>query len=87
MNVDRMSMVISTTPVEPRISSRVDHVTFCISARTSERNFLILPSIPMPLISGAAGIEPAVPVLETGGLPLTDAPNAAIGLKNAFFNK
>ena len=24
---------------------------------------------------GAAGIEPAVPVLETGGLPLTDAPN------------
>ena len=25
--------------------------------------------------AGAAGIEPAVPVLETGGLPLTDAPN------------
>ena len=25
-------------------------------------------------ITGAAGIEPAVPVLETGGLPLTDAP-------------
>ena len=26
-------------------------------------------------MAGAAGIEPAVPVLETGGLPLTDAPN------------
>ena len=25
-------------------------------------------------MAGAAGIEPAVPVLETGGLPLTDAP-------------
>lgn len=25
-------------------------------------------------MAGAAGLEPAVPVLETGGLPLTDAP-------------
>ena len=44
--------------------------------------FLILFSMlytPLTLfqISGAAGIEPAVPVLETGGLPLTDAPNTA----------
>ena len=33
------------------------------------------PSIPAATErTGAAGIEPAVPVLETGGLPLTDAP-------------
>ena len=26
------------------------------------------------LLAGATGLEPVVPVLETGGLPLTDAP-------------
>ena len=30
--------------------------------------------------TGAAGLEPAVPVLETGGLPLTDAPKIETSL-------
>ena len=45
INVERINIVINTTPVDPINSSRVDQVTFCISARTSEKNFLILPHI------------------------------------------
>lgn len=41
MNTDRISIVMRTTAVEPINSSRVDHVTFCISARTSEMKFCV----------------------------------------------
>ena len=79
MNVDKISIDIKTTFVEPISSSRVGQVTFCISARTSPKNPLTLfimdsSSLMTPQavfqIAGAAGIEPAVPVLETGGLPI-----------------
>lgn len=40
MNVERINIVINTTAVDPISSSRVDHVTFCISARTSCKKFL-----------------------------------------------
>lgn len=35
-------------------------------------------------LAGAAGIEPAVPVLETGGLPLTDAPMYCVWMLHQF---
>ena len=89
MNVDRISMVMRTTPVEPMISSRVDHVTFCISARTSARNFLILPSI-LDFSDSAVSFDlqarrdsnPQQAVLETAALA-----NWSYWPKNAFFNK
>ncbi len=61
IKVERISIVINTTPVDPINSSRVDQVTFCISARTSEMNFLILPHItttPTFVSSGQEGFEP-----------------------------
>ena len=46
-NTDKISIVMRTTPVEPINSSRVDHVTFCISDLTSNKKvfiFLIIPN-------------------------------------------
>src|SRR3989338_3282822 len=77
-NAETINIVASTTMVEPVNSSRVGQGTFRISSRPSHKNtcsFFFISSF-FYKITGAAGIEPAVPVLETGGLPLTDAPNS-----------
>ena len=81
------AVITITTAVEPRTSWRVDHATLVNSAFDSRRKFIGFPirdtriilgvvfyGAPAPLLAGAAGVEPTVTVLETVGLPLTDAP-------------
>ena|GEM_PF-7032280 len=67
-----------TTMVAPSNSRLVDQVTFISSAFTSLIKFIGFVNNPiifwLDLSAGAAGVEPAVTVLETVGLPLTDAP-------------
>ena len=70
--------------VEASNSSRVLQATFPNSALTSFKKptglaiiFIVLLYLYLSTalrITGAAGLEPAVTVLETVGLPLTDAP-------------
>ena len=72
-----IAVVTITTIVEPNNSSFVDHDTFPNSAFTSFIKFTGFCTIFIFLFfqnTGAAGLEPAVTVLETVGLPLTDAP-------------
>ena len=76
--------------VAPISSSRVDQETLLSSIFTSRKKFIGFKNIfifiassthrKVRLRAGAAGVEPAVTVLETAGLPLTDAPNQ----KNKF---
>ena len=68
-----------TTTVELNNSLRVDQDTFPNSTLTSFKKFVTFLIIsetfsPESAKTGAAGLEPAVTVLETVGLPLTDAP-------------
>ena len=73
-----MKIAIITTMVEAINSFLAGQVIFFNSNRTSLKYSLTLPKFIVIVIlvemAGAAGIEPAVPVLETGGLPLTNAP-------------
>src|SRR3989338_3310752 len=67
-----------TTRTEPSNSSRVGQDTCFSSSRTAFRNSPNRAAgFAIKRDAGAAGVEPAVPVLETGGLPLTDAPPPA----------
>ncbi len=74
-NVDKISIVIKTTAVEPISSSRVGQVTFCISARTSRKKFTIL-FITSPILQARRDSNPQQAVLETAALPI-----GATGLK------
>ena len=80
-----------TKTVEANNSFRVDQETLLNSLLTSLRKFLGFAKIFINLklfnlaahflkTTGAAGLEPAVTVLETVGLPLTDAPKFLISL-------
>lgn len=85
----KIAVAINTIHVVPIRSFRVGQDTLTNSPLTSWKNTGILDKkfamvffhivadaqLPEAIRTGAAGIEPAVPVLETGGLPLTDAPN------------
>ncbi len=79
MNAAMINVTVMTTAVEPANSCRVAHETLVNSTLTSFKKFdiflnmFILTAIG-PTQTGAAGVEPAVTVLETVGLPLTDAP-------------
>ena len=75
INVDKISMVTRTTPVEPMSSSRVGQVTLCISARTSRKKFIILFMLPY-IIQARRDSNPQQAVLETAALPI-----GATGLK------
>ena len=82
-----MNVTVITTTVEPTNSWRVDHDTLVNSILTSFKKLVIflntfIETHHWPKVlstgsttqTGAAGVEPAVTVLETVGLPLTDAP-------------
>ena len=83
MNTERIAREVNTTKVEPTSSSLVAHDTLVNSSFTSFRYainlFAMNPvyrfsvGVDSPM-AGAEGIEPPVTVLETVGLPLTDAP-------------
>ena len=45
----------------------------------------ITPFYEVILTAGAVGLEPTVTVLETVGLPLTDAPNLNLACHSSFF--
>ena len=68
MNVDRISIVIKTTAVEPINSSRVDQVTFCISVRTSDKKFCIFLTIAFLISQARRDSNPQQAVLETAAL-------------------
>ena len=63
-----------TTNVEASSSWRLDQATLLNSCLTSFRKLAVFLKMFTRITSGAAGLEPAVTVLETVGLPLTDAP-------------
>ena len=69
-----ITVIVITTTVEAISSRRVDHETLMSSCLTSLIKFIGLAKIFILNSTGAAGVEPAVTVLETVGLPLTDAP-------------
>ncbi len=84
----KIPVTLMTKTVEASNSFLVDQETLLNSLLTSFKKFFGFVKIPTALPpseaypqrrsifqnSGAAGLEPAVTVLETVGLPLTDAP-------------
>ncbi len=48
--------------------------TFLVSARVSLKNLTSFPNLSFIFKAGLPRLERGVPVLETGGLPLTDRP-------------
>ena len=81
MNKPIVAVMTMTTVVAPINSSLVDQATLDNSPLASFKKLIglliiaiILSSFIDYIFPGAAGVEPAVTVLETVGLPLTDAP-------------
>ena len=77
-----IAVIVITRTVEAINSFLVDQATLLNSLLTSFKKFtgfakifiVYKISFLIPKTTGAAGLEPAVTVLETVGLPLTDAP-------------
>ena len=89
INTANNAVMTITTEVEPISSWRLDQETLVNSTRTSFKKLIAFAMIFICRFiygsrrdkSGAAGLEPAVTVLETVGLPLTDAPMSVFHLK------
>ena len=83
-----IAVTVITNTVEANNSFLVDQETLLNSLLTSPKNLAGFAKIfiwhlrvilaPFSKPTGAAGLEPAVTVLETVGLPLTDAPKFSI---------
>lgn len=87
MNTAIIPVITIITMVAPKSSSRVDQATLPNSCFTSLIKVEIFLNMFIALIlskfsgsfTGAEGLEPPVPVLETGGLPVNRRPYLILG--------